>query len=505
MRRYSIVSFFLAVAMFVSTQTPARAEVSLPSFLGDHMVIQRNQPVHLWGMADPGEAITVEFRGNHASTKADELGRWSLHLPQGEAGGPFPLTIQGKNTIEWNDILVGDVWVASGQSNMEFQIAQSTWDNSGVQNWKQVIADANVPNLRIISIGKKFSEYPKADAASSGWSVCTPTSVANFSAVGYFFARNIMEHEHVPMGVMEADWGGTPAEAWTSLDALSADTALMPVFSARAKTMDKETTLILQQKTAIQAAAQAKAQGKTPAPIPWHPDPDSWAPAGLYNAMIAPLVPLPIRGVIWYQGESNTDATRAPVYEHLFSTMIQDWSARWNQGDFPFLYVQIAGFNYQDEWAEVRDAQRRVLSLPNTGMAVTVDITGDPDNVHPKDKLDVGNRLALWALDISYGEHVEDSGPLFLHAVSEHKHMRVQFDHASGGLVVHGQQLKGFEVAGADEKFVPAQATIVKDNVVASSTDVSKPKYVRYGWASSPDCNLFNQAGLPASPFTSIP
>ena len=505
MRRSSIVSFFLAVAMFVGTQTPARAEVTLPSFLADHMVIQRNRPVHLWGLADPGEAVTVEFRGHHASTKADTLGQWSLHLPPGEAGGPFTLTIRGKNTIVWNDVLVGDVWIASGQSNMEFQIAKTAWDNSGVQNWQQVLASADAPNLRIISMAKKFSEYPMTDATSSGWSACTPTSVADFSAVGYFFARNIMAHEHIPVGIIEADWGGTPAEAWTSLDALSANTALMPVFSARAKMMDKETTVLLQQKIATQAAALATAQGKTPAPIPWHPEPDSWAPAELYNAMIAPLVPMPIRGVIWYQGESNTDATRAPVYEHLFATMIQDWRARWKQGDFPFLYAQIAGFNSQDEWAEVRDAQRRDLSLPNTGMAVTIDITGDPNKIHPKDKLDVGNRLALWALDLSYGEHVEDSGPLFRHATLERGHLRVQFDHVGGGLVVHGSQLKGFEVAGDDGKFVPALAAIDGNSVVTANASVAKPKYVRYGWASNPDCNLFNQDGLPASPFSSVP
>ncbi len=489
---------------FCACSLPALANITVPNVLANHMVIQRDRPVHLWGMADPGEVVTVDFRDNHASTVTDTLGRWSLYLPPGEAGGPFPLTLHGKNTITWNDILVGDVWIASGQSNMEFMIAQTAWSNSGVFDWKNVLAAANVPNLRLLQIHKTYAMYPMADVASSGWSACTPTTAANFSAVGYFFAREIMDHEHVPVGIIEADWGGTPAESWTSLDALSADAGLMPVFAARAQSMDQEVTRTLQTQADERAAALAKEQGKTPPPIPWHPDPQSWAPAGLFNGMIAPLIPLPIRGVIWYQGESNTDASRAPIYQKLFTSMIQDWRTHWAQGNFPFLFVQIANFNSDDEWAQVREAQRKALSLPNTGMAVTIDI-GNPDDVHPKDKQDVGHRLALWALDIAYGEHGEDSGPLFRQAVPENGKMHVWFDHAESGLDVHGKQLEGFEVAGADKKFVPAQAQVQGDSVVASSASVPNPKYVRYAWASNPTCNLFNHDGLPASPFSSIP
>jgi len=498
--RRSILGFLLTFVLPMSVQS-AWAEVTVPSVLASHMVVQRDKPVHLWGMADPGEAVTVEFRSNHASTHASNLGRWSVYLPEGEAGGPFVLTIRGNNTITLQDVLVGDVWVASGQSNMEFPMAKTAWSN-GVQNAAQEIAAANYPRLRLITVQHKFSDYPMDDAATTGWSACTPQTVADFSAVAYFFARDLMKREDVPIGVIESNWGGTPAEAWTSLPALSADAGLMPVFAAHAYMMENESTTLLQQKAEKLAADQAKAQGKQPPTAPWHPDPNSWAPAALFNGMIAPLVPLPIRGVIWYQGESNTDPEQAPIYAPLFQTMIQDWRQRWGQGDFPFLFAQIANFTSADDWAIVREAQLQALSLTNTGMAVTTDI-GNPTNIHPVDKQDVGYRLALWARDLSYGEHIEDSGPLFRQAVPEQDHMRVWFSHASSGLNAKGGDLTGFEVAGADRKFVPAAARIDGKNVVVSSATVQRPRYVRYGWSSNPTCNLFNSDGLPASPFTS--
>jgi sialate O-acetylesterase len=303
--------------------------------------------------------------------------------------------------------------------------------------------------------------------------------------------------------VIEASWGGTPAEAWTSLDALSADASLMPVFRYRAHMMDAESTTLLNLQK-MQAEVDRKIAEGQSASMPWHPDPDSWAPGALFNGMIAPLLPLPIRGVIWYQGESNTDAEQAPVYSRLFTTLIEDWRAKWKIGDFAFLFVQIANYGHAEAWPSIREAQRKSLALANTGMAVTIDI-GETEQIHPSDKQDVGHRLALLARAIAYGEHVEDSGPLFRQAAAEGTQMRIWFDHAESGLIAKDGQLKGFEVAGADGRFVPARAEISGDSVIASSPSVKKPLYIRYGWAADPQCNLFNRDELPASPFTSQP
>ena len=266
--------------------------------------------------------------------------------------------------------------------------------------------------------------------------------------------------------------------------------------------MDKVSLVSLQQKAEAAEIARTKAEGKTPIEPPWRPDPTTWAPGALFNAMIAPLTSLPLRGVIWYQGESNTDPERAPTYAHLFQTMIKDWRECWSQGDFPFLFVQIANFKSADDWPAVREAQLETLAVAHTGMAVTIDI-GDAARIHPIDKQDVGHRLALWARADSYGEPIEDSGPLFRQAVPDGAQMRAWFDHAGSGLAAKGGALRGFEVAGADHRFVPATATIEGDSVRVASIKVAAPKYIRYGWASAPDCNLYNGDGLPASPFIS--
>jgi sialate O-acetylesterase len=265
--------------------------------------------------------------------------------------------------------------------------------------------------------------------------------------------------------------------------------------------MDDEPTTLLKLQM-MQAEVDRKvAQGKA-ASMPWHLDPNAWAPAALFNGMIAPLTSLPIRGVIWYQGESNANPEQVPIYAHLFQSLIQDWRAKWGIGDFPFLFAQIANYHYGEEWPSIREAQRRSLALANTGMAVTIDI-GDAENIHPSDKQDVGHRLALLARAISYGENIEDSGPLFRQAVPEGAQMRIWFDHVGDGLFVRGDSLQGFEVAGSDGKFVSAEAKLSGESVIASSSLVPSPLYVRYGWAADPHCNLYNQAGLPASPFTS--
>jgi sialate O-acetylesterase len=484
--------------LLILALTTAHAEVTLPALLADHMVIQRGLPVHVWGMATPHESVTVTFRGENKAATADDLGRWSVYLSPGEAGGPFQLGVKSTNTIVLNDVLVGDVWVASGQSNMEFPMTR-------LGNAQVEIAAAQYPKIRLFQVEKKPADYPLENVAAKTWTACTPETVADSSAVAYFFARNLQQKLGVPIGLIESFWGGTAAESWTSLPALSADASLMPVFAARAKMVVTESTTVLQlQQKEIefqQAVAQAQADGKPIPSRPWHPNFAAWAPAALYNGMIAPLTPFAIRGVIWYQGEANSGPDRAPLYARLFQTMIRDWRNDWAQGDFPFLFVQIANWNSaaEDLWPEVRNAQRQALALNNTGMAVTIDI-GDPDDIHPKNKQDVGLRLALAARAIAYGEKIEWSGPLYRQLTPEEHALRVWFDHAAG-LMAKGPEVIGFEIAGADGKYSAADAKIEGTSVIVSSTAVPTPVSVRYGWAANPSCNLFNKQGLPASPF----
>jgi sialate O-acetylesterase len=487
---FSIVLGALSVAV--------HADATVPTLLADHMVVQRGLPVHVWGMAAPHEAVSVTFRGETKSCSADDDGRWSVYLSPGEAGGPFQMNIKATNTIALNDILVGDVWVASGQSNMEFAM-------NSLANAQTEIAAAQNPKIRLFMVKHKPADYPLENVESKGWAACTPETVADSSAVAYFFARHLQQKLGVPIGLVESFWGGTAAESWTSLRALSADAGLMPVFAARSKTLAEESTTVLRQQREEreyqQAVEQAKAEGK---PLPWrqwHPDFAAWAPAALYNGMIAPLTPFAIRGVIWYQGEANSGQDRAPLYARLFQTMIRDWRDAWGEGDFPFLFVQIANWNTAPDalWPEVRDAQRQALALKNTGMAVTIDI-GDAVDLHPKNKQDVGLRLALAARAIAFGEKIEWSGPLVRQVTHEEHALRVWFDHA-GGLMAKGSEATGFEVAGADGKYTPADAKIEGESVIVSSAAVTTPVSVRYGWAANPNCNLFNKEGLPASPF----
>jgi sialate O-acetylesterase len=493
------VKLFSAVAL-LCLALAARAEVTLPKVFSSHMVLQREMPIHIWGNAAPGEQVTVDLHGSTNTATADELGRWSLFLPAQPAGGPFTLTIHATNTLQLEDILIGDLWLASGQSNMEMPLAGFP-GNAVVKDADKEIAAANYPQIRLLLVEKDTSDYPLEDVkAATGWSLCTPETAKNFSAVAYFFARDLQQKEHVAIGLIDSTWGGTPAEAWTSLDALSADSALMPVFAAYAEKTDRETT----EQRADLADKQLKAEGKPTLPNrSWHPNIASYRPAALYNAMIAPFTPLPIRGVIWYQGETNSALNRVSLYSRLFPAMIQDWRNQWRQGNFPFLFAQISAFDSPKEnWGLLRDAQRRTLHLVNTGMAVTIDI-GSEHNVHPSDKQTVGERLSLLARNIVFGENIVASGPLFSLAYPDRGAMHVWFDNAAG-LKAQGA-VQGFEVAGPDGNFVPATAKVEGDTILASSPTVANPRYVRYAWAGFPQNNLYNAAGLPASTFTSYP
>jgi sialate O-acetylesterase len=487
-----------AAAVF-ATAFCARADVTLPGLFSDHMVVQRGLPVHVWGKAAPGESVTVTFRGESRSTSPGELGEWSVYLPPGSAGGPFEMGVKGTNSITVRDVMVGEVWVDSGQSNMEFALKSA-------RNGAAEVAAANHPAIRLYHVIHKSSPLPLDAAGARYWQVSTPETAGGFSAVAYFFAREISEKQGVAVGLIDSNWGGTPVEAWMSLRALSSSAAFMPAFAEWDRMIENYPQIAARREKKArefrQAVEKARKEGRPEPAFPWERNEEnSWMPAGLWNAMIAPLVRFPIGGVIWYQGESNATTERAPLYAAMFGAMIRDWRRAWGVGDFPFLFVQLANFKTAPDakWPELREAQLRTLSVARTGMAVAIDV-GDPNDIHPTNKQDVGHRLALAARAVGFGEKIEYSGPLFRTAAVEGSSVRLWFDHADG-LEARGGVPAGFEIAGADGRFVPAEARIDGATAVVSSPSVAQPARVRYAWADNPECNLYNSAKLPASPF----
>jgi sialate O-acetylesterase len=465
------------------------------------MVLQQGVPVRIWGSADAGESVRIDFQGQSASTKASENGKWTVWLKPLATAGPLEMTVTASNTITIKDILVGEVWLGSGQSNMEFQLERAI-------NHDEALAHAAYPLIHLFHVRRAVADQPLDDVAGD-WQVCSAESVKLFSAVEYFFGRHLYESLHVPMGLIESDWGGTPAQSWTSHAALEADPVLRFILDGWEKTLADypaaKEKYDQQLEPWNQAVAAAKAEGKTPPNRPGAPlgPGNQNTPAGLYNGMIAPLTPYAIRGVIWYQGESNAnDQTNAYRYRRLFADMIEDWRNRWGEGDFPFLFVQLANYKTNPYWTVLRESQTETLRLSNTGMAVIIDV-GESHDIHPKNKQDVGYRLALAALHIAYGQPGEYSGPLFRQATAEGAAMRVWFTHAEGLQARGGGAITGFTIAGADHNFVPAEVQVDGDTVVVSSAQVSNPVAVRYAWADDPVCNLVNRAGLPAGPFRS--
>lgn len=465
------------------------------------MVVQRGLPVHVWGKAPVGEQVSVTFRGETETATSNPLGRFSVYLKPGAAGGPFDMTVKGAaatdQPIFLHDILVGDVWVASGQSNMEFTMHQAATADAD-------LPEAGIPEIRLMMVDKKAADYAQDDLPTMGWAASTPATARNFSAAAWYFAREIHQREHVPVGVIDSTWGGTVAESWVRLTALGEDAALDPLFASRGKMLDHAADAEAEVKYEQRQIAEAKAAGKPIPSFPWHPPLESWGPGKLWNGMIAPLTPFAIKGVIWYQGESNSALERYPLYDRIMRTLIEDWRREWAEGPFPFYYVQISAFKSTplEDWAGLRWQQAETLGLRNTAMAVTIDI-GNPDNVHPTDKVDVGHRLALAARALAYGESgLEYSGPMFREATTEGSSIRAWFSHGAG-LMAKGGDVTSVEVAGRDGKFYPAEARVDGDTVIASSPEVPAPVEIRYGWSNSPQCNLFNGAGLPASPFTS--
>ncbi len=470
------------------------ADVRLPALIGNHMLLQRDTPIHFWGWASPGEEVSASIGGKSGSTAAGEDGRWSLHLDALPAGGPHQLEIRGANRLQISDVLVGEVWVGSGQSNMVWPVERSN-------NAEKEIKAATDGQIRLFKVALDTADDPQEDVEGR-WMVCSPSTVGGFSAAGYFFARHLRAELKVPVGVIQSAWGGTPAQSWTPLESMEGDPGLRIFLDGWREAMHAYPRAQARFEAALKAWEK---MGDKDAPRPREPlgPGHHHQPATLYNAMIAPLTPYPIRGAIWYQGENDANRKYGYVYRNLFQTMIEDWRREWGVGPFPFLFVQLANFGRAPEdshWPEIREAQADTLNLIHTGMAVTIDI-GESDDIHPKNKQDVGTRLALAARAVAYGDSkVVYSGPMYRRMTSEAGKLRLWFDHVGGGLVGKGG-LEGFQIAGRDGRFHLAQAVIDGETVVVSSPHVEKPIAARYGWHRDPKATLFNREGLPASPF----
>lgn len=628
----------LALAAIFLGSLVCKADVSVADVFSDNMVLQRNIDLSVWGTADAGERLSVSFNGQKVKTKANKNGKWSIILKPMKAGGPLNMVIRGKNEIILENILIGDVWVCSGQSNMEWKVSQSSNADKEIQN-------ANYPNIRLFTVPKKISTVPLEEIPNASWQICTPESAASFSAVGYFFGRDLQQEIDVPIGLINTSWGATQVETWTSkasitklpkyedfgkridnydpdklktkikesllkavgkfpekeqgmnkkwmlpnTDRSSWKTMILPTFWNNAgykymngivwfsidielneedlngnallhlgKIDDSDITWVNGKKVGQMKwghdteriytvpASNLKA-GKNNISIrvespgwdggfgstsdkmflqlrqrsiglsgEWKfkidkvllniKDSPNDVPSLLYNGMISPLIPYGIKGALWYQGEGNT--RRAKEYELTFANMISNWREDWQQGDFPFLFVQLANFKRpasipgDDDWAELRESQTKTLKLPNTGMAVIIDI-GEAHNIHPHNKQDVGKRLMLSALKVAYGKDIVHSGPLYKSMKIEGKKAIISFEHIGSGLMVknkHGY-INEFEIAGADKKFYWAKAKLEGNKVVVWSDKVTDPVAVRLGWSSNPqEFNLYNKEGLPASPF----
>ncbi|MEY4386824.1 MAG: hypothetical protein RLY20_2107 [Verrucomicrobiota bacterium] len=458
--------------------------LSLPQVIGNNMVLQQGQPVPVWGWAVPGEKITIEFAGQKKTAKADAAGRWEVRLGKLVASAaPATMTVSGAQTVTLTNILVGEVWLCSGQSNMEKPIGLQQGQKP-VPNYQQELATGDsYPNIRLFKAAKTLAPEPARDVKAEGWSVCSSNALDSmkFSAAAYFFAREIQKQLNVPVGLVESSWGGTRVEPWTP----PAGLAQVPAVAELAKF----------------SAGTNK--------------PDNKTMSAIYNGMVAPLKPFAIRGALWYQGESNCmDVNDGPAYADKFEALIKGWRKVWGQGDFAFYYVQLAPYNYfsnrdkprvnsPEELPLIWEAQARCLRLPNTGMAVITDTVDNLKDIHPTNKQDVGKRLALLALNKTYGKkEIVCSGPMFKAMKVKGSEAILSFD--SGGIDLHcrdSQELNSFTIAGADGKFVPAIARIEGETVVVSSEQVTEPKAVRFGWHELAQPNFFNEAGLPASPF----
>ena len=492
-------SLALTLVSWFSLSLSLQADVSLPHLFGDHMVLQREQANPVWGRATPGEKITVKIAKQSHQTTTDSAGNWRVKLSPLPAGGPHVLSIQGNNSVTFSDVLIGEVWICSGQSNMVRPL--NSMDNADVE-----IVTANFPEIRLISVPNVASQEPLSDFDGQ-WEKCTPQTVANFSAIGYMFGRRIHDAVGVPIGLIDNAWGGSAADAWIPRDVLEADGK----YSALLDSWDKNAAAYTDE---LHAAALAKFKawqttGKT-GPTQRAPRDlrqSQQRPANLFNGVLNPTIGYGIRGVIWYQGEAN--AKRAYQYREMFPLMINTWRDLWGQGDFPFYWVQLADYRAElaepadSDWAELREAQTMTLGLPHTGQAVIID-AGEGRDIHPRDKTTVANRLARLALAQDYGFDLAAQSPRYSGMNTKDNTITLTFDHVSaGGLYSFDvKEPIGFAIAGADRKFVWATAEIVgKNQVAVSHPDVPNPVAVRYAWADNPIANLQDLNGLPVTPF----
>tara|TARA_R110002049_G_scaffold309306_1_gene520971 strand:+ start:6789 stop:8225 length:1437 start_codon:yes stop_codon:yes gene_type:complete len=464
------------------------------------MVLQREMRVPIWGWADAGEPINVLIGGHYSETVADNNGRWKLYLGPLDSGGPFEMTVIGKNKISIKNVYVGEVWVCSGQSNMAFEVQNSL-------NPEREINTANYPLIRHFQVSHTKANTSLEDIEPSPlnknptldrWQVCSPSTVSDFTGVGYFFGRELFKDLNVPIGLINASWGGTTAEAWTPVDVLENNPKLEEILQDWPNYNNDENWLKLEYETFVAELAIARKEGNE-VPIYFN------EPSVLYNGIIGSFIPYGIKGVIWYQGESN--AYRASQYKELFPAMIRGWREKWQQGNFPFIFAQLANYDFEPQvFPELREAQLNALSVPETAMVVTMDI-GNPKDIHPKNKQEVGRRLSLAARKLSYYENIEYSGPLYKSMYISEGKCLLDFNNTGDGMVAKARKtLDGFEIAGVDQIFHKAKAVITGKKVLVWNDDVTKPVAVRYAWHNNPEkSNLYNKIGekenLPASPF----
>ncbi|MGB7325396.1 MAG: sialate O-acetylesterase [Rubripirellula sp.] len=465
------------------TDAPATpTTLRLAGMFTDRMVFQRECDAAVWGTAQPRATVTVSPSWSKKSfrAKADNRGKWQTKIRTPNAGGPFQVKVSsGDDSITLSDVLVGEVWICSGQSNMQWKLR-----GFGIDHFKEDVDKAKYPNIRFCSIPQALALEEQDDVHAS-WTRCTPKSALAFSAVGYFFGARLHQELDIPIGLISTNWGGSSGEAWVSSEALATEHPEFNETISNYKTLaDQSGVLYPNIKEAPKGLRQT-------------------SPTVLFNSMVHPLIPFSFRGVIWYQGESNV--TKPEQYQSLFPTVIRDWRERWHIGDFPFYFVQIAPFAYKQNpvsAAFLREAQMMTLSEPNTGMVVTMDI-GNPTNIHPKQKKPVGERLALLALKRDYGQsEIVDSGPLYSGHSIDGATVRLTFTNRGSGLISRDKKpLSNFTIAGSDKAFVAAEANIVGDAIVVHSDQVPHPVAVRFAWGSADTPNLTNEEGLPASSF----
>lgn len=481
----------LSFACLMLVSGAVQAELKMPNVFGSHMVVQQKAPIKVWGWTKPGQDVSVSFADKSTSGKAGDDGRFEVALPAVDAGGPYTMTVKADESVSFDDVLVGEVWVCSGQSNMQWTVNSS--NDADLER-----LTAKFPKLRMINFPQVGSQEPIL-THDRQWQVCTPENVGAFSAVGYFFARQLQRTLDVPVGMINNAWGGSACEAWINRDVLSADPQYQPLMDRWQKMESRFAELSA--KTELNESEKMQLEGLK------RQMSGNARPANIYNGVLKSHLGYTIKGAIWYQGESN--ASRAYQYRNLFPLMISSWRNEWGQGDFPFYWVQLADFKAEksdpaeSDWAELREAQTMTMSkLAHTGEAVIIDI-GEGKDIHPKNKVDVGRRLARWALASEYGVQIPYRSPMYQSMEKQDGKIVLTFDHVDGGWRPFDvAEPVGFAIAGEDKKFVWATAKIQKDGrVEVSSEQVPNPVAVRYAWADNPVCNMFDVAGLPLTPF----